>query len=330
MRSRFDQFAKQVLREVLAPDGVVETDAEVSPDAQRVDLWFVPNPGKRRVSRPLSLLARLTEGACLLEPFHTTPGPDELIDCTRKHLAFRHVLSLRDTDRAAPRMWVISSGRPRTGLPALGFRPLRGWPRGVHEAPPAFLLGLVVVSDLPTTRATLLFRLMGAGRVLKHAIAELRGLPDDAPERAAALPVLLRLRVDVPAEPEQRTREDEEFLMNTQDVVDGWWRQAFKEGVEKGEQLGVEQGLEKGLATARHTFLLLYEARFGRISRALRAVVERSSDPEQITRWSDITAHGEQAEIDAALAAEKKPASRPRAPAAKKAPARRAAPSRAR
>ena len=48
MRSRFDQFAKHMLREALAPAGLVETDAEVSPDAQRVDVWFVPDPAKHR------------------------------------------------------------------------------------------------------------------------------------------------------------------------------------------------------------------------------------------------------------------------------------------
>ncbi len=319
MRSRFDQFAKQMLREVLAPDGAVETDAEVSAqDAQRVDVWFVPDPEKRAIDRPASLLARLTEKACLLEPFHTTPGPDDLIECARKHLTFRHVLAVRDPGRAAPRMWVVSSGRPRSGLPALGFRPLRGWPRGIHGAPPAFRLGLVVVSDLPRTRDTLLFRLMGAGKVLKRAVAELRGLPAGAPERVVALPILLRLRVDVPAEPEQRTRDDEEFLMSTQDVVEMWKRQAFAEG------------MQQGLATVRHTFLLLYEARFGKAPRGVRAVVEASSDLEQISRWSDVAAHGEQAQIDAALAAGKKPASRSRATAAKKASPRRAAPSRAR
>ncbi len=44
MRSRFDQFAKQMIREGFAPGGAVETDAEVSPDARRIDVWFTPNP----------------------------------------------------------------------------------------------------------------------------------------------------------------------------------------------------------------------------------------------------------------------------------------------
>jgi hypothetical protein len=37
-------------------------------------------------------------------------------------------------------------------------------------------------------RDTLLVRLLGAGSVLKQAIAELQALPADAPERRLALP----------------------------------------------------------------------------------------------------------------------------------------------
>ena len=115
--------------------------------------------------------------------------------------------------------------------------------------------------------------------------------------------------------------------MSTQDVVDMWKREAFEEGVAQG----VQQGVQQGLTTARHTFLLLYEARFGKAPRALRAVVESSSDLAQISRWSEAAVRGAQAEIDAALAAEKKPASRSRAgAAAKKASSPRIAPPRAR
>lgn len=312
MRSRFDQFAKHMLREALAPTGLVETDAEVSPDAQRVDVWFVPDPAKHDDRRGLGLLTRLTDSACLLEPFHSTPGPDELVDCLRKLLAFRHVLSLRTPSTPGPRMWVISSGRPASGLAALGFRKLRGWPRGLYGAAPALHLGLLVVSELPRTRGTLLLRLMGAGRVLKRAIGDLRGLPEAAPERHVALPVLLRLRLDVPP-PDARSADDQEFMMSTEDVVEVWKRQVIKEGIEQ-EQACTAQAL----ASARHVFVLLYEARFGRMSRELRAIVKATVDPQEITRWSDLAAHGEQAQVDKALLAAKKPAAaRPRASAAK-------------
>jgi hypothetical protein len=95
----------------------------------------------------------------------------------------------------------------------------------------------VVVSELPVTRDTLLVRLLvrllGAGSVLKHAIAELQALPAEAPERRLALPVLLKLRLTVPTDPAQQTSDDQEFLMNTQDIVETWRREAIQEGERK-------------------------------------------------------------------------------------------------
>jgi hypothetical protein len=87
------------------------------------------------------------------------------------------------------------------------------FPRGNYRAAPLLYTGVVVVSALPVTRSTLLVRLMGAGTVLKHAIAELKALPLDARERLLALPILLHVRLEVPEDPAKRTSDDEEFLM---------------------------------------------------------------------------------------------------------------------
>ena len=101
------------------------------------------------------------------------------------------------------------------------------------ESPPLQYTRLVVVSELPVARDTLLVRLLGAGSVLKHAIAELQALPADAPERRLALPVLLRLRLTVPIDPAQQTSDDQEFLMNTQGIVENWRREAMEQGERK-------------------------------------------------------------------------------------------------
>src|SRR5690349_13514757 len=88
---------------------------------------------------------------------------------------------------------------------------------------------LVVLSELPEVPETLFLRMMGAGKTLKRAIAELAALPPDAPERTLAMPVLLRYRLDVPSDPKQRTSEDEEFLMSTQDIVEAWKQEQRQE-----------------------------------------------------------------------------------------------------
>src|SRR5262249_36310691 len=99
----------------------------------------------------------------------------------------------------------------------------------IYEGPPLLWTRLVVVSELPVERETLLLRLLGADRVLKQAIAELKALQEEAPERIPALPILLRLRLEIPADPAKRPSDDEEFLMNTQDIVEAWRREAIQE-----------------------------------------------------------------------------------------------------
>jgi hypothetical protein len=41
------------------------------------------------------------------------------------------------------------------------------------------------------------------------------------------------LRLTVPTDPAQQTSDDQEFLMNTQDIVETWRREAMKEGERK-------------------------------------------------------------------------------------------------
>jgi Domain of unknown function (DUF4351) len=40
----------------------------------------------------------------------------------------------------------------------------------------------------------------------------------------------------VPIDPAQQTGDDQEFLMNTQDIVETWRREAIREGQEQGER----------------------------------------------------------------------------------------------
>src|SRR5206468_12964055 len=112
--------------------------------------------------------------------------------------------------------------------------PIAGWPPGIYEGPPLLWTRLVVVNELPVVGDTLLVRLLGAGTVLKRAIAELKELQAEAPERTLALPILVRLRLTVPSDPTKQTTDDQEFLMDTQDIVETWRREAMQEGRKTG------------------------------------------------------------------------------------------------
>jgi hypothetical protein len=73
-----------------------------------------------------------------------------------------------------------TSGRPKIALRGRRFRPSQAWGPGIYRAPVLLRAKLIVVSELPVRRDTLLVRLMGAGRTLEHAAAELLALPEDA------------------------------------------------------------------------------------------------------------------------------------------------------
>ena len=172
---------------------------------------------------------------------------------------------------------------------------LEGWPPGIYEGPSLLWTRLVVVSELPITPDTLLLRLLGAGLVLKQAIAEIKALRTADPARSLALPLLVRLRLEIPADPAQRTDDDQEFLMQTQDIVETWRQEAIQEGVKQGILQGVQQGIlqgvqqgvQQGIQQGECAVLLrLLRQRFGA---AVDAHVEQriaTAPVEQIDLWT--------------------------------------------
>jgi hypothetical protein len=112
MRTRFDQFGKQMVRDALEGRCSVETDAEVPADTRRIDLWVTPCEAGASLPDHLGLLGRITRGSVTLEFFHHTPSGEDLRVCLIKHGEFRHFLSRRKTLPPLPVQWVISSGRP--------------------------------------------------------------------------------------------------------------------------------------------------------------------------------------------------------------------------
>jgi hypothetical protein len=273
-RNRFDRAAKDMLRASLEPDGVFVSDANVDPDPQRADGWFTPDPTRPATRADLGLLFRMTTESCTLEPFHATPGENELSGCIRKLLNFRHVLSLRTPAAPLPRLWIISSGRPERGFEGFEFRPFEGWPAGVYRATRLLFTGMVITSELPRQRDTLLLRLMGAGPCLREAVVELAALPDDAREHALAIPVLSRCFDDIPTDPAKRTIEEEDFVTESQEYYEKWKREHEAIGMAKGLATGLAEGLR-----------VIYEIRFGTMPPELKTVVEATKDPATLRAW---------------------------------------------
>jgi len=255
MYFRHDQLAKQLASKILDGFGMTTTGQAVRPDAQQIDVWHLPGEGKKGRAC-LGLFGRMTEGPCILEPYQKPPGEDELRECIRKHLSFHHervIDAPPGGDKsvvAFATCWIVSAGRPAASLPAFGFTPATGWPRGVYDTVPGLQLKLAVVTELPRSRETLFVRLMGRGAVFQHALDDLVALPPGSWERIVALPVLLGLRYDLPPDPHVRTEEEEILVVTSQQMVEALWREGMEKGVEKGATNALAHLFERRLKRA--------------------------------------------------------------------------------
>src|SRR5262249_11283622 len=149
-----------------------------------------------------------------------------------------------------------------------------GWPAGVYTFGGDVLrVRIVVASELPRERSTLLVRLMAAGPLLSDALADLAALPQDAHERTGAGEILVGVQQSLAKKP-RRTREEEEFIMGIQ----GTWKEARK--------LGRDEGRTEGRAEeAARAVLTVLRVRGIAVPDDARERILAEKDPTLLERW---------------------------------------------
>ena len=93
---------------------------------------------------------------------------------------------------------------------------------------------------------------------------------------------MIRLRLEIPADPAKQTNDDQEFLMNTQDIVETWRREAVQEGFQQ-------------------SLIEIYEARFGTMPEEIRAVIDDTHDEPTLRAWLKLAGTRSADEIAAAI-----------------------------
>jgi hypothetical protein len=312
MHAIFEHFAKLVAEEGLAPACAVASEHEVRHDAQRADLFVEPDPKRLALLAPLGLLGRLCRRPCTLEFIHGTPGPRRVEACIAKILAFRK--QRRRDKRREPVQRILTSGLPRAALGDFGFRPARGWGPGVYSSPRSLSTHVVVASELPVTRDTLLVRLIaGSDGVLEQARAEVLALPAGALERSLAGKIMVRLWPKRGRRTARQSRQHEEFSAMLHPVQEEYYRMAAEL-----EQKGLVKGIAEGRAEEfASSFVAVYEARFGAVPRRIAAAAAAVDDPAARRDWLRLVATASAKEVGAALRAVRAPAKK-RAPAARR------------
>jgi hypothetical protein len=231
MYFRLDQLGKNVLRDFFVLVGAAETEVEVpAGDAQRIDVWHVPNPELLAAHPEIEpgLLRLIAAEPGMVEVWSAAPDTADFHDCIRKNRQWHHTLELRAGRRIPlPSAWLVSAGRPDTVLREFGFVPDVGViPSGLYTTgAPGWRVHIVVIAELPRVRSTVLLRLLGSARVRRMALRDLAALPEDAWERQVAFPWLVRLSFEVPAEVVAGLpAEERDFIMETRE-----WYEQFNE-----------------------------------------------------------------------------------------------------
>ncbi len=84
-RFPYDQFAKDYLKELLAPLGEVETSRNVPGEVREIDVWFTPYPSAQRGDAVvLGLLGRFAATPSIFEPFRNAVAPSQIRGCMGK------------------------------------------------------------------------------------------------------------------------------------------------------------------------------------------------------------------------------------------------------
>ncbi|MCY7324141.1 MAG: hypothetical protein LH660_20650, partial [Phormidesmis sp. CAN_BIN36] len=81
-----DQFAKELLGELLAPFGEVKPDFTIKGERRHADIWFLPNHAPIAQRLELGLLGQMVALPCLLEPFRNAVDRAEFRNCLLKLL----------------------------------------------------------------------------------------------------------------------------------------------------------------------------------------------------------------------------------------------------
>ena len=261
MHNRFDYVAKEIGQKALGSSGVTVAQSAINPETQYADLRYEPDPTRQGERDRLGLLGRLAAHACLIEVYSEAPQAADFRACIIKHLAAwqqrardaRSESKKRDKpppreDAVASFLWIIAAGAPASLVTKLKLEHSPRWPTGIYLFGDDVLrVGIVVASELPRDRTTLLVRLMAAGPLLAPAVAEVAALPPDAYERTIAEPILLQFQ-QMLGQDSSQDPDAQEFIMA---MLKSWEEGKAEARAEARAEAKVEAGVDAVLTALR-------------------------------------------------------------------------------
>jgi hypothetical protein len=269
-----DQFAKELLKELLSPLGQVETGFDVVSERREFDVWFVPTQENVQHSQRLGWLASLVAipvASSLVVPtafeaFRNPIDDGEVYSCIGK-LHNTYTRLERQVKREGrtlapqemPQLWMLTPTASAPLLSEFGFRQVSKKMRGVYRMPKRNRTGVVVIHQLLEVEETLWLRILGRGRTQEKAIAQLAALPSGDLLRTNGLELVYSLQEQLKARLEREQvpldREDKKLIMVVSTLFQERLEAArlegrlegVEEGIERGRTEGIERGIEQGI-----------------------------------------------------------------------------------
>ena len=274
MHKPFDQFSKSLASRFLELYARLELEHEVQHAAQSVDIVFEPD-GRAPQAELGGWLGRIgVAGPGLLECFSHPPRMEEVEACIYKRdgLALLRAQRARENGEPRPerpRLWMVSTGRPRAVMRTYEAEPMDGWPDGFWTLRRGHGLHVVVLPELPETPDTLVLRLLGRNATLERAIGDCAVLPRHSPIMRRLKPLLLAFK------PHIVQHLPRKLAMNMLEKVDAMYAEWERTTTSRGRREGERAALVR-----------LLERRFGALPAALSARVA-GADEQALERWLD-------------------------------------------
>lgn len=274
VRQPHDQFAKQILTDLLDPLGHGRINHEVHGESHYVDLYFSPFDTAQTDLSQLGLLGRMASHPCLLEPFRNQPTKSDVRNCLLKLFSIQN-----DLQRCQLRQGNKPLLESETLLASCCAQPEQSsWCPGVYFLGETLKSAIVAINQLPVAPETLFLRILGKGNTQQQAINELFTLPPSNSLRNYAMELLSMYHIYMKTQ-ENLIEDDQELLMNTLPAYLKWREEVLQQGLQQGLQAGLQAGLQQGLQAGKlleRRLLVenLLLSRFSSIDEALSQIID--------------------------------------------------------
>lgn len=285
MHAPFDMFAKGLIDACLDGYCTVSVEEPITTDPMFSDVVVEPPSNPARLARR-GILGQLAREACVFEPYSKPPTLDDADRCLAR------VSLLRVARRVHYGLWLISPSAARTVIDEWRLEPRFDAIDGLYSSALRRAPRVIVLTELPRTRSTLMLRLMGRGAVLRDALADVDALPQRAWERQGVLRLLLQLKrelarmTETEAPPEEVVMRYREIAKESDKIIRALRAEGRAEGIAEGITEGEARGEARGvLSGAKSALRTLLASRGLELDARASELLATCDDAQRIHRW---------------------------------------------